>query len=89
MVKSEYLKQLFKLYWCLEDLKLFIDIIDQNALFNILSRASEISEYTIREKTAIILSKLDDKIFSPLKDKLASDENYYVREVFKVNSKSS
>ena len=82
-------KQLFKLYWCLEDLKLFIDIIDPNALFNILSRASEISEYTIREKTAIILSKLDDKIFSPLKDKLASDENYYVREVFKVNSKSS
>ena len=82
-------KQLFKLYWCLEDLKLFVDIIDMEQLFEILSKACEIKEYTIREKTAKILIKLDDIKFSPLKDKLLRDDNYYVREVFQQNSKSS
>ena len=78
-------KQLFKLYWCLEDLKLFIDIIDKEILFGILSRTSDINEYTVREKAAIILHKIEDKKFMPLKEKLMSDENYYVREAFNKN----
>ena len=82
-------KQLFKLYWCLEDLKLFIDIIDKDVLFDILLKTSTLKEYTVREKTAKILAKIDDEKFSPLKEKLMRDENYYVREVFKQKSKSS
>ena len=79
-------KQLFKLYWCLEDLRLFIDIIDNEKLFEILSKSCDISEYTVREKAAKILKIIDDKNFSPLREKLLRDENYYVREVFRVKS---
>ncbi len=79
-------KQLFKLYWCLEDLRLFIDIIDREKLFEILSKSCDVTEYTVREKTAKILKLIDDKKFSPLREKLMRDENYYVREVFRVKS---
>ena len=76
-------KQLFKLYWCLEALKLFADKIEIEKLLQILERASEEKEYTIREKVAQILVLMDAKEFGSLKNILQSDENYYVREVFK------
>ena len=75
-------KQLFKLYWCLEALKLFVDIVDKESLFEILTRASKEKEYTIREKVAQILVLVHDKKFDELKSTLKNDENYYVRVVF-------
>ena len=78
-------KQLFKLYWCLEALKLFVDKIDCQKLLKILERASKEKEYTIREKIAQILLLTNNTVFEQLKNTLKSDENYYVREVFKQN----
>ena len=78
-------KQLFKLYWCLEALKLFIEEIEPEKLLHILERAAIEQEYTIREKVAQILVKTRLKEFELLKNHLKEDENYYVREVFKLN----
>lgn len=78
-------KQLFKLYWCLEALKLLINEIDNQKLLEILKRASEEKEYTIREKVAQILFLTNNVEFEQLKKTLRADENYYVREVFKQN----
>ena len=76
-------KQLFKLYWCLESLKLFVNDIPKNTLINILERASQEKEYTIREKVAQILTSTNDDIFKSLRKKLQQDGNYYVREAVK------
>ncbi len=73
-------KQLFKLYWCFETLKDYYDMLPDDILSEILTRGSEVKEYTIREKTAQIVL-LSGK-FPSLKEKLQSDENYYVRAVF-------
>ena len=72
-------KQLFKLYWCLEALKLFVNELPIKTLKPILERASEEREYTIREKVAQIVILLDDECLQDLKLKLQNDENYYVR----------
>lgn len=76
-------KQLFKLYWCLESLKSFVNNISADTLYKILKRASEEKEYTIREKVAQILVLTNEPIFEELKQKLKNDTNYYVKEVFK------
>ena len=76
-------KQLFKLYWCLEALKLFVNEVDKGTLTKILTRTADEREYTIREKAAQIISVMGDDEFAPLRDKLKNDENYYVRNVFK------
>ncbi len=73
-------KQLFKLYWCLETLKNYYDIIRPDILSDILTKASGVQEYTIREKTAEIVCRSDK--FPNLKEKLMNDENYYVKAVF-------
>ena len=72
-------KQLFKLYWCLEALKIFANDLPIEIIFPILERASKEREYTIREKAAQILVLLGDEIFKDLKFQLQNDENYYVR----------
>ena len=76
-------KQIFKLYWCLESLKLFVNKIDEATLVKILTKASEIKEYTIREKVAQILINTNSPNFTNLKNILKNDENYYVRMVLK------
>lgn len=76
-------KQLFKLYWSLEAIKLFVNVIPYTEMNTILERAAEEKEYTIREKVAQILVLLDGENFATLKQKLSADENYYVRQVFK------
>lgn len=76
-------KQLFKLYWCLESLKLFTEDIPANILLKILERASLEKEYTIREKVAQVLVLAKNNVFNPLINKLKNDDNYYVRTVFK------
>lgn len=72
-------KQLFKLYWCLETLKNFVDDIESAKLLDILERSSKEKEYTIREKVAQIAVLTS---FEELKQQLQKDENYYVRAVF-------
>lgn len=75
-------KEVFKLYWYLETIATFYKYIDENKLFEILNETINIQDYTIREKTAKILSKLQNiKKFSDLKDKLSNDKNYYVRRI--------
>lgn len=73
-------KQLFKLYWCLDGIKYFQDYIDKTILEKILTKCVNQREYTIREKAAQVIA-ISNK-FDNLKDKLATDENYYVRTVF-------
>lgn len=73
-------KEVFKLYWCLEAINIFYDVIPLNELKNILKITKNINEYTIREKTAKILSnKILDEELIQIKKELDNDENYYVR----------
>ncbi len=72
-------KQLFKLYWCLEALKLYATDLPLDILLPILERASSEREYTIREKAAQIVKLINDTKLNDLKTKLQNDENYYVR----------
>lgn len=73
-------KQLFKLYWSLEALKLFVKNLDEKVLLKILERALQEKEYTIREKVAQILLIIpENEKTSSLKEDLKNDENYYVR----------
>ena len=75
-------KQLFKIYWCLEAVNLFFKSIDEDVFVQLIEKCSEIEEYTIREKVALIL-KNDTKSSTllDLKDKLQNDSNYYVKNV--------
>ena len=75
-------KQLFKLYWSLEALRLFAKDLDIDILLPILERASQEREYTIREKAAQIIVLLQAKELAPIRERLMVDENYYVRNVF-------
>lgn len=73
-------KEIFKLYWYLETIFIFLDYIDKNSLSKIISQTKNINEYTIREKTAKILSKISsDSELLKIKEELKNDPNYYVR----------
>lgn len=73
-------KEVFKLYWCLETIYEFSDFMEFEKLKEILLTSKNINEYTIREKTAKILTKdfpNDDLLKARLE--LKNDKNYYVR----------
>ncbi len=73
-------KEVFKLYWYLETIYEFIECIDDKILLAILEQTKDIQEYTIREKTAKIISKLKNiEEFLQIKLELKNDINYYVR----------
>ncbi|MBR6301918.1 hypothetical protein IKR55_04180 [bacterium] len=73
-------KEVFKLYWCLETMYEFYDKINFEDLKEIIKRAKNIQEYTIREKAAKILSrKFDDSELEKIRQELKNDDNYYVR----------
>ena len=73
-------KEVFKLYWCLEAIYHMAEKFDIKTLKEILSQTKNINEYTIREKTAKILSKnFNDEEMSKMCAELKSDKNYYVR----------
>lgn len=76
-------KRNFQLYWCLEALCNVIDKVDFNKIKDILFTTAEFQDYTIREKTAKIITKLDNPQIAELKEKLRNDENYYVRRYLK------
>ena len=69
-------KEIFKLYWYLETIYHFAEFID---IKEIIFETKDITDYTIREKTAKILSKFDN--FEEFKQELKQDKNYYVRRV--------
>jgi len=75
-------KQLFKLYWSLEALKLFATNLPYKILNPILERAVLEEEYTIREKVAQILILTNKEEYLNLKEKIQNDNNYYVKNVF-------
>lgn len=72
-------KRNFQLYWCLESLCSIIDKIEFAQIKDIIFATADFSDYTIREKTAKIVAKLDNSESDKLKEKLKNDENYYVR----------
>ena len=80
-------KQLFKLYWCLETLKNFHSFVPNDILIPILQKCAAQKEYTIREKTAQIA--ILSPQFEIIKQQLANDSNYYVREVFCTTKKEA
>lgn len=72
-------KRNFQLYWCLEALCNIIEEVEFAKIKDILFKTAEFNDYTIREKTAKIVAKLEDPEWDELKEKLKNDENYYVR----------
>lgn len=75
-------KEVFKLYWYLETISTFVEFIDAKTLFEILSKTKNVKDYTIREKTAKIISKIKNSSkFDALKAELKQDQNYYVQRV--------
>ena len=73
-------KEVFKLYWCLETLYEFAAAADISELKKILVVTAKINDYTIREKTAKILTlKFEDAELEALRLTLKQDRNYYVR----------
>lgn len=76
-------KEVFKLYWCLEALYEFAEMVALEKLKPILLRTKDIRDYTIREKTAKILAKnFADPELDSAKFELSKDDNYYVRRYF-------
>ena len=75
-------KEIFKLYWYLETMSEFTEYIDKSSLLDIIMETKSIFDYTIREKTAKILSKLEQyQEFSEIRKELKEDKNYYVRRI--------
>lgn len=77
-------KEVFKLYWYLEVLSIFKKLPAEK-LFALLERTAKIEEYTIREKTARLLSKLPPEMAEKL-DGLNFDNNFYVNLALKTNA---
>ena len=73
-------KEVFKLYWYLETIYQFANLINISKLKPILKITKSINEYTIREKTAKILTlNFKDEELQEIKELLKNDTNYYVR----------
>ena len=73
-------KDVFKLYWCLETVYEFYDVISFEDLKEIILRAKDINEYTIREKSAKILThNFEDPELFAAAEQLKKDANFYVR----------
>lgn len=73
-------KILFSLYWLLEGLSLCVSTKYYEKITNILNYTLTFSEYTIREKTAKILAKMD-KCPAELLQIAKSDQNFYVKNL--------
>lgn len=75
-------KEVFKLYWYLETIYHMSEFVDKTQLLKILNETKLIQDYTIREKSAKILSIIaEDEDFTRIKQELQNDENYYVRRI--------
>lgn len=73
-------KEVFKLYWYLETIYTFADRLDLTKLKQILNITKSINDYTIREKTAKILTlNFNAPELNEIRQLLKNDTNYYVR----------
>lgn len=74
-----YTKKLFNLYWGLEALNSLCPPCDDQ-LHYIIEQCLKIKEYTIREKTAMLLCSLDETVdfVKKARQELSKDTNYYV-----------
>ncbi len=75
-----YTKKLFNLYWCLEALAVLQAPVNER-LEAVLERCSRFRDYTIREKTAMVISLLQQSspVIESIKEILKNDENFYVK----------
>ncbi len=75
-----YTKKLFNLYWCLEALAVIKAPADAR-LEKVLEKTSVFRDYTIREKTAMVLSYLSETspVLERIKENLKNDDNFYVK----------
>lgn len=82
---NKYTKKLFNLYWGLEALAQFEPETDER-LDALLDGCLKIKDYTIREKTAYLISKLKntDDAVEQAKKVLKRDPNYYVKKYAKL-----
>lgn len=71
-------KKLFALYWLLEALSCCMSEKNNSQVLEILKYTINFQDYTIREKTAKILAKLDNPPLELLKI-IKSDQNFYVK----------
>ena len=80
-----YTKKLFNLYWSLEALAMLTPQIDET-FENIIEKSSKVKDYTIREKTAMVLSSLSNTStkIEEIKKTLKNDENFYVKRYSKL-----
>ena len=76
-------KEIFKLYWYLETICTFVKFINKQKLKQIFLCTILVQDYTIREKSAKILSLIDDNSFDDIKKQLENDNNYYVKRALK------
>lgn len=75
-------KEIFKLYWYLETISEFSEFFNNEEIKQIILETKNITEYTIREKTAKILSQIDkDEELLKIREDLKNDLNYYVRRI--------
>jgi hypothetical protein len=75
----EYSRKVFKIFWYMEAVASLNYFENKKALKDIISRTYTFKDYTIREKTAKLLSLMNDALFSEIIDKLKNDENFFVR----------
>ncbi|MBR1754054.1 hypothetical protein IJ732_04380 [bacterium] len=76
-------KRNFQLYWALEGLYKVLNLINPHTLKDILLTCAKIEDYTIKEKTAKIVSVLETKDFDEIKAILKQNANYYVERYLK------
>ena len=73
-------KKLFNLYWCLEALGETMESEFEDEIIEICQNTVNFLDYTIREKTAKILTKMENPP-KELLQKLKNDENFYVKNL--------
>ncbi len=75
-------KKLFNLYWCLEAMGEIMEqkCTQRDEILEICNTTAYFLDYTIREKTAKILVKMDNPP-QELLQKLKNDENFYVKNL--------
>ena len=76
-------KRNFQLYWALESLFKIKNLMDFNEIKEILYKTSVFEDYTIREKTAKIVSYYSNDDAEKIKNILKNDENYFVKRYIK------
>ena len=76
-------KKNFNLYWNLEALSTLADkIIINDDIIQLIKTTYKSNDYTIREKTAKLISYLNTDLFSDIIQTLKNDENIYVKKYF-------